>query len=152
MARDAFSYREQATFYRAALLLGLMRGDAVVEWSDRVLAVDPHAPSAFVDVAATPADDLSAMRHALYPLCDDREPASVVRAILGLVAQDLETGRRSFDDTMTVLSQVRRFLRVDATTNEELKALAVDVWQARHNPGGDLEAAKRRVREWLLAL
>jgi hypothetical protein len=31
-------YREEATFYRAALLLGLIRGDAVVRWSDAVLA------------------------------------------------------------------------------------------------------------------
>jgi len=36
-------YREEATFFRAALLLGLTRGDAVVRWSDAVLAADPEA-------------------------------------------------------------------------------------------------------------
>jgi hypothetical protein len=144
-------YREEATFYRAALLLGLIRGAAVVEWSDAVLARDPNAPAAFAEIASTPADDLSGMRHALFPLCDDREPPTVIRSILGLVRKDLESGRRAFDDTVNVLSQVRRFLKLDAATDESLKALLVDVWQARHNPGGDLTSAEARVREWLRA-
>lgn len=143
------AYREQATFYRAALLLGLVRGDAVVHWADSIIAHDASAPATFVDVASTNPDDLSAMRHALYPLCDDRESVPVVRRILGVVSDDLESGRRSFDDTMRVLTQVRRFLRLDPATDDELKALAVDVWQARHSPCGDLPAAEVRAREWL---
>ena len=142
-------YREEATFYRAALLLGLIRGDAVVRWSDAVLASDPDAPAAFVEIASTPADDLSAMRHALYPLCDDRESAAVVRRLIGLVSQDLAGARRSFDDSVAVLSQIRRFLKLDAATDDALKTLLVDVWRARHGLGGDWGAAQARVREWL---
>ena len=142
-------YREEATFYRAALLLGLIRGDAVVRWSDAVLAADPDAPAAFVEIAATPSDDLSAMRHALYPLCDDRESTAVIRRIIGLVRQDLADTRRSFDDSVRVLSQIRRFLKLDASTDDCLKALLVDVWRARQEPGGDRAATEARVREWL---
>jgi hypothetical protein len=142
-------YREEATFYRAALLLGLIRGDAVVRWSDAILAGDPDAPAAFVEIASTPAEDLSAMRHALYPLCDGRESAVVIRRIIGLVSQDLADARRSFEDSVRVLSQIRRFLKLDATTDDELKTLLVDVWRARHGLGGDWDAAQTRVREWL---
>jgi len=142
-------YREQATFYRAALLLGLIRGDAVIEWSDGVIARDPDAPPAFVEIASTPPDDLSALRHALYPLCDDRESPPVVRRLIGLVSQDLESGRRSFDDTITVLSQIRRFLKHEPAFDEELKALLVDVWRGRHNLGVEWPVAETRVREWL---
>lgn len=142
-------YREEATFYRAALLLGLTRGDAVVRWSDAVLAADPDAPAAFVEIAATPADDLSAMRHALYPLCDDRESTAVIRRIIGLVSQDLADARRSFEDSVRVLSQIRRFLMLDAATDDGLKALLVEVWRARHELGGDRAVTEARVREWL---
>ena len=142
-------YREEATFYRAALLLGLIRGAAVVRWSDAVLAADPDAPAAFVEIAATPADDLSAMRHALYPLCDERESTAVIRRIIGLVSQDLAEGCRGFDDSVRVLTQIRRFLKLDAATDDGLKALLVDVWRARHGLGGDRAATEARVREWL---
>jgi hypothetical protein len=142
-------YREEATFYRAALLLGLIRGDAVVKWSDAVLARESDAPPAFAEIASTPPDDLSAMRHALYPLCDDRESPSVVRKIFGRISQDLLSGRRTFDDTVTVLSQVRKFLKLEPATNEALKTLLVSVWQARHHLGGDMADAETRVREWL---
>ena len=101
-----------------------------------MIARDPDAPPAFVEIASTPPDDLSALRHALYPLCDDRESPSVVRRLIGLVSQDLESGRRSFDDTITVLSQIRRFLKHEPAFDEELKALLIDVWRGRHNLGG----------------
>ncbi len=142
-------YTEQATFFRAALLLGLVRGTAVVQWSDAVLARDPDAPAPFVDIASTSPDDLSALRHALYPLCTDRESAAVVHGIIGLVSQDLTSGRRSFDDTITVLSQVRRFMKLDSATDDSLKTLLVEVWRARHGLGADWDVAQLHVSEWL---
>lgn len=145
------SYRDDATFYRSALLLGLIKGEAVVAWSDDVIARDPGAPHAFVDIASTDPADLTALREAIYPLCDSKEAASagVIHRILGCVSRDLASGRRGFDDTMTVLSQVRKFLRVGDAMNETLKSLAVDVWQARHNLGGTMDVAEQRVRDWL---
>jgi hypothetical protein len=147
----ATGYRDEASFYRAALLLGLVKGETVVAWSDAVIARDPDAPAAFVEISSTAPADLSGLRDALFPLCDPREVPSpaVVRAVLGQVSRDLTVGRRSFNDTMTVLSQVRKFLRVDPATNDALRRLAVDLWQARHNPGGELASAERRVRDWL---
>jgi hypothetical protein len=142
-------YAEQATFFRAALLLGLIRGGAVVEWSDTVLANDAQAPAAFVEIASTHPGDLTALRHALYPLCADRESMSVVQRLLGVVSQDLDSGRRSFDDTVRVLSQVRRFLKLDPATDDRLKTLLVDVWRARHALGGEPASAESKVRAWL---
>jgi hypothetical protein len=143
-------YAEQAAFFRAALLLGLVRGEAVVEWSDRVLTDDANAPAAFVDIASTPTGDLTALRHALYPLCEGHESTAVVQRLLALVADDFDRGRRSFDDTVTVLSQVRRFLQLDSATDDGLKALLVEVWRARHRLGGaEPAAAESSLRAWL---
>ena len=142
-------YRDEATFYRAALLLGLVRGEAVVAWSDAVLAGDPNAPHAFVEVASTPPADLSAMRHALYPLCDDRESPVVIGRMFALVGRDLDSARRSFGDTMTVLLQMRKFLKLDPATDEAVKTLTVQVWQAKHHLGCDAAAAEQQVRDFL---
>ena len=142
-------YAEQATFFRAALLLGLVRGEAVVGWSDRVLADDANAPAAFVGIASTPAGDLTALRHALYPLCERHESTAVVQRLLAIVADDVDRGRRSFDDTVTVLSQVRRFLRLDSALDDRLKGLLVEVWRARHRLGAEPAAAESSLRAWL---
>lgn len=142
-------YAEQATFFRAALLLGLVRGEAVVEWSDRVLADDASAPAAFVEIASTSAGDLTALRHALYPLCEVHESPAVVQRLLGIVSDDFDRGRRSFDDTVTVLSQVRRFLKLDLATDDGLKAQLVEVWRARHRLGAAPAAAESSMRAWL---
>lgn len=142
-------YEDQATFFRAALLLGLIRGDAVVRWSDAVLSRDPDAPAAFIEIASTGPDDLSALRHALYPLCAQHESPTVLHAIVAVVEQDLSSGQRTFDDTITILSQIRRFLKLQASTDDALKTLLVEVWRARHGLGMDSHAAERRVREWL---
>lgn len=136
------SHREQAALYRAALLLGLVRGDVVIQWADELLASDAGLSAALVEIATTPADDLTLMRQRLLGLCDDRESPEVMRALLGLVHGDLASGRRSFKDTMTVLKQLRGFLKVNPALNEQLKTLGVDVAMAA--PG-----AEQRVRDWL---
>src|SRR5262245_18581331 len=69
-------YEDDATFYRSALLLGLVKGADVVAWSDSVIARDRDVPPPFVEIAATDPDDLTALREAIYPLCDAREAAS----------------------------------------------------------------------------
>ena len=135
-------HREQAALYRAALLLGLVRGDVVVRWADEIIAHDDNPSAALTEIASTPPDDLTLMRQRLLVLCDERESADVMRALLGLVHADLASGRRSFKDTMTVLKQLRGFLKVDPALNDRLKTLGVDVAMAA--PG-----AEQRVRDWL---
>jgi hypothetical protein len=58
------------------------------------------------------------------------------------VHRDLASGRRGFADTMTVLKQLRAFLKLDRDLNEHVKALGVDVALRR-------DGAEDRVRAWL---
>jgi hypothetical protein len=144
----AADYGERATFYRAALLLGLIRGDLVIAWADEVLASDGGAPPAFSDIATTPADDLTQLRQRLLLVGSERESDAVVRAITGLVHRDLASGRRTMGDTMTVLKQLRAFIKVTPALNDRLKTLGVDV--AVTTPGSHERAdAEARVRDWL---
>jgi hypothetical protein len=141
-------YLEQAMFYRAALLLGLIRGERVVAWADSVLVSDASAPAAFADIAICPPDDLTLMRQRLLQLTPAKESEPVVQALIGLAHRDLSSGRRSLGDTMTVLKQLRAFVAVSRELNEQLKTLGVDM--AMSPPDSPARAAaETRVRGWL---
>lgn len=144
----AVDYAEQATFFRAALLLGLIRGERVVAWSDAVIASEPSPPAAFTDLATTPTDDLTTMRQRLLAIGREKESEDVVRALADLVHRDLASGRRTFGDTMTVLKQLRAFVAVGSVLNEQIKTLGVDVAMAPPNTP-ERAAAESRVRTWL---
>ena len=141
-------YVEQAAFYRAALLLGLIRGERVVAWADAVIGGDPSPPAAFVDIATCPPDDLTELRQRLLQLCPARESEAVARALAGVVHRDLSSGRRSLGDTMTVLKQLRAFVAVSRELNEQLKTLGVDVAISPPDTPARAEA-EARVRAWL---
>jgi hypothetical protein len=143
-------YIEQATFFRAALLLGLIRGERVIAWADGVLAADDNAPSAFVEIATTPAPDLTLLRQRLLLVGSERESEAVVHALAGLVHRDLASGRRSIVDTMTVLKQLRAFVNVTPALNDRLKTLGVDVAMTAHGTRERADA-EGRVRAWLAA-
>jgi post-segregation antitoxin (ccd killing protein) len=142
------AHAEDAAFYRAALLLGLLRGHAVIGWADQILGSEATPPAGFVDIATTPPDDLTLLRERLFAVAMPKESAAVVGRLIGLIQEDLVSGRRSFQDTMTVLKQLRAFVTVDRDLNEQVKALGVDVAIA---PIGSPEraAAEQRVRDWL---
>jgi hypothetical protein len=144
----AGAYAEQAALFRAGLLLGLVRGEEVVGWADQVLGGDAAAPAAFVEIATTPTADLSLLRERLLDVCGAGESEAVVRRLIALVHRDLTTGRRGFRDTMTVLKQLRAFLKLPRDMNEEVKGLGVDV--ALAVPGTpEAAVAEQRVRSWL---
>jgi len=139
---------EQATFFRAALLLGLIRGERVVAWADAALATEDSPPAALAEIATTPVDDLTMLRQRLLLVGREKEPEAVVRALAGLVHRDLVSGRRTIGDTMTVLKQLRAFIAVGPTLNEQIKTLGVDVAIAAPNIR-ERAAAEERVRAWL---
>jgi hypothetical protein len=116
------SYSLEATYYRTALLLGLVPGEDVRRWAERVIDQEPEPPQAVFDIVSTSSSDLSALRHALWPLVLDPEPPSVLRAVLALVHADLESGRRALADTITVLRQMRSMLRLPAPLYAERNA------------------------------
>ena len=139
---------EQATFFRAALLLGLIRGERVVAWADAVLSAEDSPQMAFAEIAATPPDELTMLRQRLLVVGREKEPEAVVRALAGLVHRDLASGRRSISDTMTVLKQLRAFVAVGPVLNEQIKTLGVDVAMSSPNTP-ERAAAEERVRAWL---
>jgi hypothetical protein len=118
-------YSLQATYYRTALLLGLIRGEAVHQWAEQVIEQDPEPPHAFFEVASVPPTDLSALRGALWPLVTEPDPSVVLEAVLGLLHEDLASGRRGFTDTLTVLRQMRSMLRLPPDIYASLNAALV---------------------------
>jgi hypothetical protein len=143
------SYQSQATFYRAALLLGLVSGEHVVEWAARMLELDPAPPPELIDLALIPPTDLSALRSALQPLAAERESGSFVAALLDLARGDLQAGRRSMRDTVTVLRQIRGFLRVGPSLDAQLGTLTNDHMLAEAGVTNEIEQAGGRIGEWL---
>jgi len=140
-------FGDQASFYRAALLLGLLPGSHVVGWADTVVDDSSPVPPAFIEIAAISPTDLTALRQALLALCEERESDSVVRALLGLVGRDLASRRRNITDTMTVLGQMRAFLFLSRRLGEEIKILELRFLRARGL--GDTSDFERQVNDWL---
>ena len=137
---------EQAAFYRAALLLGLVRGDVVVAWADSALSRAPDVPPAFVEISTTDPTDITALRHALLGLCDETISEEIARGLLGLIGNDLSSGRRGYDDSKRVLRQMRSLLKLPRVVDEEIKAWSVRSYEAKPE---DASAVETRIREWL---
>jgi len=115
----------EATFYRTALLLGLIRGDVVHAWAERAIERDSNPHAVFIEIVGVAVDDLSGMRHALWPLVIDPPPLDVLRAVLGMVQSQLTEGRRNLDDTMTVLRQLRSMVKLPRELYDALNAALV---------------------------
>ena len=122
---QAVDYSLDATFYRTALLLGLIRGDVVHRWVDEVIAQEAQAPAAFFEAASIPPADLSALRHALWPLVVDPAPTVVLARVLAVLHEDLVSGRRGLADTLTIVRQMRSMLRLPPDLYADLNAALV---------------------------
>jgi hypothetical protein len=142
--------REAATFYRAALWLGLKRGEDVVRWADRLLEAGPDAPSALCEVALTPPGDLTALRRALQPLSDERESEAVVDELLELAASDLLAGRRSSRETITLLGQMRSGIALSDELFATLHPFGIQHMLGSVGVQSLLGDAEAQLRDWLL--
>ncbi|MEO7084056.1 MAG: hypothetical protein ABI442_19530 [Gemmatimonadaceae bacterium] len=105
MPSTTWSHRDEATFLRAALLLGLIKGDVAIAWADGLVHHDPSPSAELLELSLTPAADLSAVRHALWPLAHPAESPDVIRRLIAVAAVDYTSGKRSFADTIQVLRQ-----------------------------------------------
>ncbi len=141
--------REQATYLRAALLLGLATGDDVSRWAASQLEHQPEPSAALVDIALAPSRDVDALRAALRPLARRRESRPVLMAILQQTWRDLASGRRNLRDTVTVLSQARRALVLPPVMEEEIDTLEDAHILALAGVTGDLRECGERIRQWL---
>jgi hypothetical protein len=137
---------DQAAFYRAALYLGLMRGETVIAWADDLLTRSTAPQSALIELAMTPAGDLTALRHALLPLSGEALSPTVVDAILGLIAEQWQSGHRSFADTIRVLAQLRHTRLLEAELAEELRRFEFRFHASPTNITPELELS---LRQWL---
>ena len=118
-------YSLEATYYRTALLLGLVRGEIVHHWAEEVIEHDPVPPQAVFEVVSVQQTDLSALRDALWPLVIEPDPAVVLEAIFGVLHQDLASGRRGITDTLTILRQTRSMLKLPAPMYAALNSALV---------------------------
>ena len=142
-------YREQATFYRATLLLGLVTCETVVEWAEETVAREASVPHELLEVLLAAPGDLTALRFALQPLADEKESPAVVRSVFLIVLHDLNSGKRNAKDSVTILSQIRRNLAISATVSDEIDTLEDDFMLANAGVTGDVASVEQRVREWL---
>ena len=147
------SVREQATFYRAALLLGLVHVDAVVRWADAEIARMEDPPKALCDVALIStgdASDLSKLRVALRRIADERESPAVVARLLDVVSDDFASGRRNARDTITLLGQMRDNLAMSDQLRDALHPFGIQNMFASAGAEGSIEDVEARPKEWLV--
>ena len=115
----------EATYFRTALLLGLVRGDAVHQWADAAIAREAEPAAALVAVASTSMHDLSGLRDALWPLVVEPDPLEVLHAVLEKAYADLADNRRSEADTVTVLRQFRSMVKLPRPLYDDLGSALV---------------------------
>jgi hypothetical protein len=132
-------YSLEATYYRTALLLGLIRGEVVHRWAEQAIEREPEPLPELIEIVSAPSTDLSALRHALWPLVIEPVPRVVFEALFGLMHADLASGRRGVTDTLTVLRQMRSMLRLPPPMYAELNSVLVAYADGR----------KTAIAEWL---
>lgn len=142
--------KREAAFHRAALLLGLEAGPATVAWAEAALATLDKPSAELIDVAMTPATDLSALRHALA-LVEEPDPAGLPIALADRAARELREGRRNLHDTFTVLAQLRRSLPVPAAVALRLAEFDNGYLLARARLGADEAEVGAELVAWLSA-
>jgi hypothetical protein len=138
-----------ATYYRVALLLGLVKGEDVHAWAEQVIVDEDHPPHGVVDLVLVNAQDLSELRHALYPLGIEPEPPEVIRAILGRVRSDLARGRRAAADTVAVLRQMRSMLPLPSDWSDAMAEHINAHMLATAGVRGATETVEAALTTWL---
>jgi hypothetical protein len=138
----------KASFFRTALLLGLLPGSCAVEWADSVIAGTTSVPHAFLDLATTRPDDITALRYALLEIGTEEVAEDVLRAILGLVLRDIESGKRSMHDSVMVLSQFRRFTKLSSAVAEQI--LEFEMYHSEAVHAGTRAETEEKILAWLV--
>ena len=136
-----------ASFYHTTLLLGLLPGDPVVKWAETYIEQHETAPSPFFDIVSTPAGDITALRYALHDLCNGTVSPEVLRSVFTLIRAQYTDGKRSFDDTMRVLFQVRYFLKLEKPLADTINTFETDYESAVHN--GATTGLEKNIAVWL---
>jgi hypothetical protein len=145
---NATDLRSEATYLRAALLLGLVQGSDVVAWAERMVE-SASAPSAdLIELSVTPAE-LTALRESLRPLADTAESRAVALRLLSAARADFTGGVRGLGDTLTVLGQMIRQLTVPTEWHAPIKTLQDDLMLAHAGLGETPTIVHQRLTSWL---
>ncbi len=142
-------YSQQATFNRAALLLGLTSGEEVVAWADSIIASDVHAPGDLLTLSMVEPGDLSELRHALWPLTNGGESLAIIRALFDILRRHLQSGTRSAADTLRVLSQASALLAMPEIYAREIATLRADHMLAVARVTGHTSDVETHTKQWL---
>jgi hypothetical protein len=140
---------QNATYYRAALLLGVVRGEAVVAWAESVIENRPTPPIAVIEAAMTPPGDLTALRLALQPVAAPTESPEILSALFDRVRIDLLDEARDIRDSIRVLGQVRRHLTVTPHLSADIDTIEDDFMLATAGVTGDVAEVSARAQAWL---
>jgi len=138
----------QATWLHGALLLGLVDGADATSWADELIARYQSPHDSLTDVSLTNSDDLSALRFALQPLCDEAISPDVAAALLDSVGWALTHGELSAVDAFAVLRQARQMLKLPAVYDAEIRDIGMENYLAVNTPGGEAGVAAR-LGDWL---
>jgi hypothetical protein len=119
-------YSEQASFYRIALQLGLISGRTVVEWAEKCIENESSIPHSLIDISETSEWDITRFRHLLLEVClDEKVNITIVYKILRIIYLDIKNNKRNLNDTMTVLTQMRQFVKIDPIISEQIKKFEI---------------------------
>ncbi len=151
MTNIATTLTADATLQRTRLLLGLTNGHAVVAWADACILALDDPPAALLDVSGIEPTDLSALRHALLPLCAEPVDAQTVLVIVREVAAAVVSGQRNAADTAHVFRQMRRMLPLPTRTDHELDALVDTLMLAEAGIGVSVAEAEAGIHRWAQA-
>lgn len=95
------------------------------------------------------AEEVTSQRAALAPASLASETPGVVHRLLESVAADVRTGRRTLDDTMHVLAQLRRLVAVPREITRTLDDISAGYMLAAAGVQRDLAEERARLAEWL---
>lgn len=143
------SLSEEASYYHTALLLGLCRGETVVEWADRAIVSLDEPPHALHEVSLTDPLDLSALRHSVAVLAPATPSRATLVRVLRVAAADLAAGRRDVAGTVQLLAQMRRMLTLPEAMEHDLDHLQDTHMLATAGVQGSEATAEALVRGWL---
>jgi hypothetical protein len=142
-------YSQQASLHRAALLLGLATGADVIAWADDILEHGGEPSKLLIDLTLVSPNDLSELRHALEPIASREDSPAMFRALFDMARQRVVAGERSVEDTITVLTQARSFLKLPDAYAADIQTLHTDHLLAVAGIRGNVAEAENRVIEWL---
>jgi len=141
--------RAQATWYRSALLLGLVDGADATSWADELISRYSSPDNALTDLSLTDVDDLSALRIALQPLSDEQISTEVAAALCDAAAWALAHNERSAADTFALLRQARQMLTLPEKMADEIRDITTEHYLAINTPGGEPGVAVK-LNEWFI--